>query len=142
MSKVLQYSFDEIKVASAISLPIFTQLRLFPKWILHFFRSFFTRNRVRARTVSFSNVAPLSRHILIFLLRDPFTRENSQIRQPNQTWPCGQRPRLSPFMLISLIRYFHDFRTSQACHIYRLVYLRYAGRADEPNEISPAKGDN
>ena len=137
-----RYSFDEIKVVSAISLPNFYAVTFIPDVDSSFSPFFFHSSRVRARAVSFSNVAPLSRRILIFLLRDPFTRENSQIRQPNQTWPCGQRPRLSPFMLISLIRYFHDFRTSQACHIYRLVYLRYAGRADEPNEISPAKGDN
>lgn len=58
------------------------------------------------------------------------SHENSQIRQSNQTWSCGQRPRLSPFMLILLIRYFHDFRTSQACH-FIVLYLMQDGPTNQ-----------
>lgn len=67
------------------------------------------------------------------VVRAVLTREfaDSTVEPPNVA-KCGRRPRLSPFMLISLIRYFHDFRTSQTCHFTSVLYCPDAGQADEP----------
>lgn len=60
--------------------------------------------------------------------------DDRRIEPPNVA-KCGRRPRLSPFMLISLIRYFHDFRTSADMPFHITVLYRIpstAGQADEP----------
>lgn len=60
--------------------------------------------------------------------------DDRRIEPPNVA-KCGRRPRLSPFMLISLIRYFHDFRTSADMPFHITVLYRVpstAGQADEP----------
>lgn len=91
-----------------------------------------THRDINATSV-FLETCPIGLPRSLASLREPFlTREfaDSTAEPPNVA-KCGRRPRLSPFMLISLIRYFHDFRTSQTCHFY-ICTVSDAGQADEP----------
>lgn len=89
----------------------------------------------------FLNVRSVARcrHISIFLLRDPFTREFADSTvEPNVV----VRPTTATF---SFYANFVNTLFSRLSYFASMPFYRPvsdAGRADEPNEIFLAKGDN